>query len=79
MIEIRSCTAKLLKDEFQIDPQVTELLFEKGILADHICRNVLIKQEYSERVEATGRQRLKGRIADKYCISVELVEKIIKK
>ena len=77
MIEIRSCTAKLLKDEFQIDPQVTELLFEKGILANHICRNVLIKQEYSERVEAKGKQRLKGDIAEKFCVSVKLVEKIV--
>jgi len=79
MIEIRSCTAKLLRDEFLIDPQVTELLFEKGILAEHICRNVLIRAEYEAKVEVTGKQRLKGRIADEYCISVYLVEKIIKK
>ena len=78
MIEIRSCTAKLLKDQFEIEPNVTELMFENGLLVDHVCRNVLIKAEYSSTVEPTGKQRLKGKIADKYCISVELVEKIMK-
>lgn len=79
MIAIRANTAKLLKEEFKIDPSITEVMFENGFLTEQACRNVLIRDEYKRKAQSKEKQRLKGRIADKYCVSVELIEKIIKK
>lgn len=77
MINIKSGTAKLMKEEFQIEEKVTQLLFEKGLIQEHDARKVLIKTEYERKVEPCGRQLLKEHIADRYCVSVATVEKII--
>jgi len=77
MINIRSSTAKLLKDEFRIDPEITEKLFERGILQEHDCKKALIKQEYDKCVKDKGRQILRTKIAEKFCVSVKLVEKVV--
>lgn len=77
MIRIREGIAKLLKEEFQIEPNVTQLLFERGILNEKDCKKVLIKKEYEAKVEAKKKEILKDQIAEKYCISVSLVKKII--
>jgi hypothetical protein len=77
MIPIRKTTAKILQVEFQISPETTNILFERGVLTDPACRNFLIKYDYLKQVEPKEKQRLRGRLAEKYCISVKLVEKIV--
>jgi hypothetical protein len=79
MIQIKVCTAKLLKDKFGIEKELTEILFDEGLLQEHKCRDVLIKEEYNLRVSHSGKQMLKSIIADRYCVSIETVEKIIAK
>jgi hypothetical protein len=78
MILVRNGTATILQTEFSIPAEVTAVLFEKGILSEKSCRDLLIKIEYKEKAAPKEKQRLKNKLADKYCISVELVEKIIR-
>lgn len=78
MIDIRKDAAALLKDEFDIDPVVTGALFDKGIIREAEMKKVLLKDEYSKTVKRNGKQVLKHGLADKYCVSVHLVEKIVK-
>ena len=77
MTNIREGTARHLKEEFNIDPNVSNLLFDKGILSFSACRDMLIREEYRKNAQPKEKQRVKGRIAERYCISVELVRKIV--
>ena len=78
MINVRQESAKMLKSQYNIEEEITILLFEKGIIREDIIRKILLKDEYKQRVEPNGKQILKGKLADKYCVSVELVEKVIR-
>jgi len=77
MINIKDQTAKMLKEKYQIDEEITTILFEKGILREDILKKILLKEEYRQKVEPKGRQILKHKLAKKYCVSVKLIEKII--
>jgi len=77
MIDIRSRTAKMLKENYRIDEKVTEMLFEKGILREDIMKKVLIREDYKQKVQHNGKQRLRNELAQSYCVSVKLVEKIV--
>jgi hypothetical protein len=79
MINVKAETARLLKDEFNIDPNVTNLLFDKGMLSFTACRNVLINEEYRKKAQAKERQCLRNKIAEKYCVSMSFVEKLTTK
>jgi hypothetical protein len=78
MTNIKTETAKLLKNERQIEPEDTEWLFNNGLLQDQHCRDTLIRDEYKKKAKPKEKQLLKGRLAEKYCVSIELIEKIIK-
>lgn len=77
MISIKEQTAKMLSEEFQISPEITSQLFERGILAEHICRNALIKKEYKQKAESKEKRRVRAKIGEQFNISVSLVEKIV--
>jgi len=79
MINIKTATAKLLKDQFQISEITTSVLFEKGILNEPSMKKVLIREEYMQKVREKGKQRLRGVLSEKYCVSVSLVEKSVHK
>ena len=76
MINIQEETAKTLKSEFGIDELTTALLFERGMLSFQGCRNVLLKEEFKKRCRKKEKQILRVRLADKFCMSMSLVEKI---
>jgi len=77
MINIKDQTARMLKEKYQIDEEITTILFGKGILREDILKKILLKEEYRQKVEPKGRQILKHKLAKKYCVSVKLIEKII--
>ena len=77
MINIRANTAKMLKDDFDIDSEVTSLLFEKGIVRESEVMKVLIKDDYIKNVKPKQKRILRNKLALKYCISISLVEKIV--
>jgi hypothetical protein len=74
---VRQGTAKMLKDEFQIPLDVTEIMFNTGFLIEQKCRDVLIRDEYKRKAQPKEKNRLKGKLAEKYCVSIFLVEKIV--
>lgn len=77
MTNIRQATARLLRDDFQINESVTAMLFERGILQEPSAKKVLIRDEYIKLARPKEKQRLRSKLADKYCVSVSLVEKIV--
>jgi hypothetical protein len=79
MINVKEATAKILKDEFGIDELTTALLFERDLLSYQGCRNLLIKEEYLKKAQPKERERLKNKLADRFCISVDMVKKIVYK
>ena len=79
MINIKVATAKLLKDQFKIPESTTAILFDKGILNEPSMKKVLIREEYMQKVKEKGKQRLRGALSEKYCVSVSLVEKSVHK
>lgn len=79
IINIKVSIKKLLEQNYQINPEITEQLFNEGILKEHICRDLLIKEEYKRKARPKMRNRLKANLADKYCLSFAAVEKILQK
>jgi hypothetical protein len=79
MTNIKAETAKLLESEFNISKETTEEMFRKGVLNEQSCRNVLIKEEYKRKAQPKEKIRVRNRIAERYCISVKLVEKLVLK
>lgn len=77
MIDIRSKSAKLLKDRYGISIDTTLLLFEKRWLDESRAKKILLKEEYQHFVEPHGKTILKNKLAEKYCVSVDLVKKIV--
>jgi hypothetical protein len=77
MIDIKLAAAKLLKDEYGIDEQITAELFERRILFEPAIRNYLIREEYKKKATSKEKMRVRGNIGDKFCISAKMVEKII--
>ena len=78
-MNIRKLTVKLLKEDYGIEEYVTEALFDRKILFSPAIRNTLIREEYYRRIQPKEKQRVKGSIAEKYSVSVDLIEKIIRK
>jgi hypothetical protein len=77
MIDIRSCTAKYLKENYEIEEPVTELLFEDGLIKVEDAKKVLIREEYNQKAVMGDRTNLKYKLADKYCVSFNLVKLIV--
>ena len=76
MIDIKSCSAKYLKDNFDLEPEVVDLMFDVGILQPHTMRNVLIKHEFEKRIEPKEKERVKVELADKFCVSYGTIKRI---
>ena len=77
MSRVRTNMARLLFDNFKVDPRITEVLFEVGILTDKAARDALIKDEYLKGIEPREKERLKNKLADKYCLSLPMIKKIL--
>jgi len=77
MINVKEEAAKMLKEHFDIAPETTAMLFEKGIIREPEMKKVLLKQEYQTKVKRNGKQVLRYELASKYCVSVSLVEKTV--
>ena len=77
MIDVREGTAKMLEDDFQVDPQITETLFDFGFLDEAACRNKLIQRDFQTIPKHEPKVDAISRLSDKYCVSSSLVEKVI--
>ncbi len=77
MKDIRIKSAKMLKENFGIEETITGFLFEKGIIREDIMRKVLLREEYRQKVGPNGKQLLKNQLAQKYCVSIRVVERSV--
>jgi len=77
MMNIRTWTASYVAQNFDISPEVTETMFDLGLIREDVARRVLIRDEYSKRCRTHKKTELKITIADKFAVSLSTVEKII--
>ena len=68
IINIRVSIKKLLKEKYNIAPEVTESLFNSGMLSHTACRDMLIQEEYKAKVKPEESERLRYLLANKYCV-----------
>jgi len=76
IINIKVSVKKLLKEKYNIDPEVTDEMFRQGVLKEYNCRDMLIRDEFLKKAEPREKQRLRNKLAEKYCVSVKTVEKV---
>jgi len=77
MIDIRKSTAKLIKENLDLDEGTTQALFDIGLLDVTTSRNVLIRDEWQRCINFKRKTDLKVYLADKYALSYSAIEKII--
>jgi hypothetical protein len=77
MIDVRKEGIRYFNKHFDLEVDKVKELFDNGIIHESIIIKCLIKEEYKNKMRPKEKQRLKQRLADKYCVSVPLVEKIV--
>jgi hypothetical protein len=77
MVNIRKETALLIQENVNLSLDDALILFEIGLLQDHICKRILIRYEYFKKCSNGCKTQLKIKLADKYCVSMSTVEKYI--
>jgi ribosomal protein S6 len=77
MIDIRQRTALYVQQNFEISPDVTEAMFDIGLIREDVARRVIIREEYLQRSGGTKKTDLKLQLAEKFCTSVSTIEKIV--
>lgn len=77
MIDIRKRTAELVQKNLDIPEEITATLFEFGLLEEHICKRVLIREEYYSRATPKRKTELKIILAQKYCVSLATINKYL--
>ena len=77
IINIKVSVKKLLKEKYNIDPEITDEMFKSGILKEYNCRDMLIRDEYMKKAKPREKSRIKNKLAEKYCVSFDTVRKIV--
>jgi len=77
MINIRLKTAEALKADLDLPEEVTETLFDMGVISERGARDLLIRNEYKNRINFRRKTDVKIFLADRYCVSFSAVDKIV--
>lgn len=77
-MDIRTKTANLIKNSYELPKQVTMAMFDDGLLTEEQCKKVLIRNEWLTASTKHKLTELKLSLADRYCVSFSTVEKYIK-
>ena len=77
MVNIRKETALLIQENVNLSLDDALILFEIGLLQDHICKRILIRYEYFKNYKHRCKTQLKIELANKYCVSMSTVAKYI--
>lgn len=77
MISIKDKIVELAKQKADIPEDATRALFDIGLLEEHTCRKVLIREEYATKAVTKKKTNLKIALAEKYCVSLSTVEKCL--
>ena len=77
MINIRERTAEYMKRNLDISTDVTEMMFDIGLIREDLAKRVLIRNEYKVRERTHKKTELKIHLAEKWHVSLSTVEKIL--
>lgn len=77
MINIRCITAQYMDQNFSITAEVTETMFDVGLIREDVAKRVLIRNEYSQRERTHKKTELKIHLAEKFSTSLSTIEKIL--
>jgi len=77
MIDVRVKAVVYMERNFDIQPSVTEAMFDTGILREDLMRRVIIRYEYNRRCTTRKKTELKLHLAEWWCLSLSTIEKII--
>lgn len=77
MINVKAKAAAYVLQNFDIRPEVTEAMFDTGLLKEETVKRVLIRDEYQRRARTNKKTELKIHLAERWCVSLSTVEKII--
>ena len=66
----------MLEEDFAMDPQLTETLFDFGILDELTCRNKLIQRDFQRLMPRSKVTDLRLTLGDKYSLCYSSIEKI---
>lgn len=76
-MDIKSKTAALIEKNYQLSEQTTMAMFDDGLLTEHQCKKVLIRDEFVNSSAKMMNMELKESIADQFCVSLSTVEKYL--
>jgi len=77
MIDIRKEGLIYFSQHFNLEVEKVKELFDSGIIHESAIIKCLIKDEYQKKIKPREKHILKHKLADKYCVSVETVRKIV--
>lgn len=76
-VDIRMRTANIIKSNFGIEQDVTEALFDIGLIREDVARRVCIRDDYLKKEHTCKKIDLKIHLAEQYSTSVSTIEKIV--
>lgn len=74
-MDIKAGTANLIEKNYQLPKEVTMAMFDDGLLTEHQCKKILIRDEFVNSSTRLGNMDLKKALAEKYSVSLSSVEK----
>lgn len=76
-MDIKTKTANLIKKNYLLPKETTMAMFDEGLLTEHQCKKVLIRDEFVNSSTKLRIMELKISLAERYCVSLSTVEKYI--
>lgn len=77
-MDIKNQTVGLIKKNYQLPKEVTLAMFDDGLLTEHQCRKVLVRDAYVNSSSKMMNMEIKESLADAFCVSLSTVEKYIR-
>ncbi len=76
-MDIKNQTVALIEKNYQLPKEVTIAMFDDGLLTEHQCKKVLIRDEFVNSSSKMMNMELKESIAEEFCVSLSTVEKYL--
>ena len=76
-MDIKNQTVALIEKNYQLPKEVTMAMFDDGLLTEHQCKKVLIRDEFVNSSSKMMNMELKESIAEEFCVSLSTVEKYL--
>ena len=76
-MDIITQTADLIEKNYQLPKEVTIAMFDDGLLTEHQCKKVLIRDEFINSSTKFENMKLKKSLAERYSVSLSTIEKYL--